>query len=443
MKKKIKTNERKKGRHILDLVSMQDKNLLFFYEKTPFALYVNLQEKITKKILLLGKQPIWQSAEKIKPIKIVRYRDRIVFYFSIKKKVHRLEFSLKNILNQHETITCLSFSRASNNPILKPRDNIPWEACYVLNPAAIYLNNKVHFIYRSIGKSGLSVLGYASSQDGIHINERLNVPAFICSGDWKKTINLPHASYSSGASWCGCEDPRLTKIENVIYMTYTAFSSWNIPAGVALTSISVTNFLNKHWDWHPPMLISPLHEMHKNWVIFPEKINGKFAILHSISPQILIDYFDSLDFPEGFQIRSYYHSAGRVNQWDNWVRGVGPPPIKTSEGWLLLYHAMDKKDPQKYKIGAMILDTQDPKKVLYRANAPLLEPQMPYETQGFKGGVIYVCGSIIKNEKIFIYYGSADSVVCAASAKLDTLLAQIKYSNTPHFTNCNFGHGRF
>ena len=175
--------------------------------------------------------------------------------------------------------------------------------------------------------------------------------------------------------------------------------------------------------------------MHKNWVIFPEKIKEKFAILHSITPTIRIDYFDTLDFDNNPNIKSYYCSSGRDQYWDNWIRGVGPPPIKTQEGWLVLYHAMDKRDPNRYKFGALILDENDPTKILYRANQPLLEPDAWYENEGYKAGVVYTCGAIIIGEKLFVYYGGADTVICAATVNLNELLSKITSSQPTKFLN--------
>ena len=258
-----------------------------------------------------------------------------------------------------------SLRRSSKNPIMKARRDNHWESHYVFNAAALYLDNKVHLLYRAIGHSGLSVLGYAASRDGIHFDERSVEPAYFCSGPvarQQKNSPFCHYAYSSGGSFSGCEDPRLTKIDDTIYMTYTSFSHWSSPPGIALTSIAVSDFLKRRWHWQRPVLISPPHEMHKNWVIFPEKIKNKFALLHSISPDILIDYFDTLDFRGDNHITSHYSAAGRQEHWDNWVRGVGPPPIKTTEGWLVLYHAMDKSDPNKYKIGAMIWMNKIPQK---------------------------------------------------------------------------------
>jgi predicted GH43/DUF377 family glycosyl hydrolase len=161
--------------------------------------------------------------------------------------------------------------------------------------------------------------------------------------------------------------------------------------------------------------------------VFPEKINGQYAILHSLTPTILIQYLDTLESNE-ICIDSFYNPDNRDIYWDNWIRGAGPPPIKTSEGWLLLYHAMDRNDPDRYKIGAMILDLQDPTKVLYRSSGPLLEPDAVYENQGHKSGVVYACGAVVINDNLFVYYGGADTVLCAAKRNLNKLLHGIKNS---------------
>jgi predicted GH43/DUF377 family glycosyl hydrolase len=113
------------------------------------------------------------------------------------------------------------------------------------------------------------------------------------------------------------------------------------------------------------------------------------------------------------------------------VRGVGPPPIKTEEGWLVLYHAMDKNDPDKYKIGAMILDKNEPETILYRSNVPLLEPDQWYENNGHKSGVVYSCGAVAMGEKLFVYYGGSDNFVCAATVDMRLLIRRLKKTGTP------------
>src|SRR5882757_4366175 len=147
-------------------------------------------------------------------------------------------------------------------------------------------------------------------------------------------------------------------------------------------------------------LLSPPGEIHKNWVLFPQKIHGKFAILHSFYPKILISYFDSLDELDGK--KNFIHSnnirpVDPTRTWDSWFRGVGPAPIKIKEGWLILYHAMDHRNPDRYRMGALILDEKNPTKVLYRSAYPILEPEETYENEGDKWGVVYSCGAIVKD----------------------------------------------
>lgn len=311
--------------------------------------------------------------------------------------------------------------KAISNPIIKPKNYNKWESWQTFNPAAIYLNGKVHFLYRAIGEGGLSVLGYASSKDGIRINERLSSPAYVLKKEFLNTLKNPNCfNYCSGGSVAGCEDPRITEIDGIIYVIYTTFSNWS-HLRITLTSIKKEDFLNKRWDkWSDPVFISSPNEVHKNWVLFPEKINGKFALLHSISPEIKIDYLDSLKKFDGKTfVKSSYNRSFVKDGWEAYFRGVGPSPIKTSKGWLVLYHAVDKNDLSKYKLGAMILDYSDPTKILYRAKEPVLEPNLPYENNGFKSGIVYSCGAVVINETLFVYYGGADTVVCVATANLE------------------------
>ncbi len=329
--------------------------------------------------------------------------------------------------------------RHEHNPILSPHEGRYWEMKATFNPGAVYADRRVHLLYRAIGGDDMSVLGYARSDDGVTIAERLERPAFVPVSRKKPLpeVSVSPLTYSSGGGWNGgCEDPRLTLLHNTVYLMYTAFDGWG-SIRIALSSISLEDFLKKRWTWKEPALISPPGEIHKNWVLFPEKINGKFAILHSISPRVEIEYFDSLEKLENEEvvIQSHYDRVSRTGGWDSWIRGAGPPPIKTKLGWLLFYHAMDVRDPDRYKIGAMILDLKDPTKVLYRARVPVLEPDMHYENGGFKSGVVYSCGAVAKDGELYVYYGGGDSVVCVAMAKLDTFLRGLKRYGAPRLRN--------
>ena len=120
-----------------------------------------------------------------------------------------------------------------------------------------------------------------------------------------------------------------------------------------------------------------------------------------------------------------------MGSWDNWVRGAGPPPIKTKYGWLLLYHAMDERDPNRYKLGAMLLDLHDPTKILYRSARPVLEPDETYENEGHKAGVIYSCGAVTIKDKLLVYYGGADKFTCVAEANLAEFIADLIAQKKP------------
>jgi len=316
-----------------------------------------------------------------------------------------------------------------SNPIITPDANNSWEAWQTFNPSAILINDKVHFLYRAIGQDGISRFGYAASNDGFVINERHFSPAYTHNIRQRASFNV--FSYFSGGSFGGAEDPRIVRIDNedILYMTYTACDQG---LRVALTSINLQDFLDKKWNWKPPILISPPDEVHKNWVIFPEKIYGKYAVLHSINPEISIEYFDSLNELDGNNfIQSHYGGQLRKNCWDAWVRGAGPPPIKTEYGWLVFYHAMIANDFSKYKVGAMLLDTNDPTKVLARSPEPILEPDQIYENNGFKAGVVYASGAVIKNGTLLVYYGASDSYVCVAYADASIFINELRQGTKP------------
>ena len=326
--------------------------------------------------------------------------------------------------------------KSIHNPILRPGTS-PWAAEAVLNPAAAVMNGRTHLVYRAIGMDGVSRLGYASSANGIIFDKRFPYPVYVA----QKPRNLPghiapvpayrrHYSpvlYPSGGSWGGCEDPRMVVIEGRVYITFNMFDGWDF-IRVAAISIAQEDFLaEQFWKWDGPHLLSEPQQIHKNWVLFPEKIRGKYAILHSVVPTIDIAYRDAIEdvgITEPF-IKSWVGSRGdlpaREETWDSFIRGAGPPPLRTERGWLLFYHAIDERDPGRYKLGAMLLDLADPTKVLYRSAAPILAPDEHYENHG-KPGIVYACGAVVRNGTLFVYYGGADKVICVATTPLNEFL---------------------
>lgn len=344
----------------------------------------------------------------------------------LKTGIKKIELKKKAQEKTRDSASPITLMRSQENPIISPKAENNWEAWQTFNPGVILLDDKVHFLYRAIGEDGVSRLGYAVSSDGLIIDDRLDYPVYEHKTG-ERIFNI--YSYFSGGSWGGSEDPRLTQIdkEDIIYMIYTACDGG---LRVGLTSIEVDDFLNNKWKWRPPVLISPPDEVHKNWIIFPEKINGKYAILHSIKPDIKIEYVDSLEFDDASYIKSSHNGPQRKNCWDKWVRGAGAPPIKTKDGWLLFYHAMDD-DWSKYRVGIMLLDLLDPTKILYRSKEPILEPKELYENSGFKPGVVYVSGAVVKDGNLLVYYGGSDSYVCVAYAALEEFLTALKQETKP------------
>lgn len=199
---------------------------------------------------------------------------------------------------------------------------------------------------------------------------------------------------------------------------------------MAVSSIDENDFFNKKWKWSKPILISAPNTINKNWVLFPEKINGKYAILHSIVPKILIEYVDNIDHPTKSitSPRKQGPQPGRKNSWDNWIRGAGPPPIKTDRGWLLLYHAGTEGD-HRYKLGAMLLDLNDPATITHRSPNPILVSEEWYENE-WKPGIVYACGAVIKDGDLFVYYGGGDKHVCVAQTPLNDLLDSLEICYT-------------
>lgn len=287
--------------------------------------------------------------------------------------------------------------RFEGNPILKPIGHHHWESRYVFNPAMIQLGGRFHIFYRAMGDDMISRLGYASSKDGYHIDERLPDPVFEPS--------TPIEKY-------GCEDPRITNLEGKCVMTYTAYGDI---FQIGITTISPEDILEKRWEWGERFFPFP-NVKNKNAVIFPRKIGKRYAMLHRLDPDIYIAYSDDL--------RAWRKDTlvmiPRSDFWDCVKIGAAGPPIELDEGWLLIYHGVDAQ--RIYRLGAAILDKEDPSKVIYRSKAPIIEPHEIYERSGQVPNVIFSCGSILLDDKLLISYGGADTVIGVATFNLNEII---------------------
>lgn len=304
------------------------------------------------------------------------------------------------------------FLRSEKNPIITPDEKHFWEAKATFNPAVLRIRNTTHILYRTLSGDNTSYIGYASSKDGVNIDERLPEPIYGPREEFESK-KIPDGN-------SGCEDPRISKIGKTIYMCYTAFDGIG-PPRVAITSISEHDFLQKKWNWAKPFLITPAGFDDKDTCIFPEKINGQYFFLHRVGNEICGDYLPSLDFTKETVKKCIRIIGPRINSWDNLKVGIAAPPIKTKSGWLLLYHGVSGTH-STYRVGAILLDLDDPAIVLARTTDPIFEPEEQYEKIGVVNNVVFPCGMAVQKGLLYIYYGGADKVVGVATMRLDILL---------------------
>ncbi len=330
----------------------------------------------------------------------------------------------------------LVLEKSPYNPILRPGSH-PWTAEAVLNPAALVLGGRTHLVYRAIGMDGVSRLGYASSANGIIFDQILPYPVYVARNPHNVALDRRRYSpvlYPSGGSWGGCEDPRMVTIDGWVYVTFNMFDHWTLR--VAVLALREEDFLAHRFHlWEGPIILS--HGLRdKNWVLFPEKINDHFAVLHSIigddDSVVRIEYTDDLSTlsKRKFPSPDPQKVADKPIAWHVHVRSAGPPPIRTDRGWLVLYHANDARESNRYKIGAMLLDLNDPSKIISRAAEPIISPDATYENKG-KPGIVYACGAVVRDGILYVYYGGADKVVCVATARLASFLDALVEGGQP------------
>ncbi|MDI6734427.1 MAG: hypothetical protein QMD50_03010 [Patescibacteria group bacterium] len=310
----------------------------------------------------------------------------------------------------------VKFVRARENPIITPKPEHSWESRATFNPGAIYFNGKIHFVYRAMSEDNTSVLGYATSRDGIRVDYCAPNPAYFPRESFEQKL-VPGGN-------SGCEDSRLTKIGSKIYMLYTAFDGKN-PPRIALTWIKASDFAKQKWNWAKPILVSPPDISDKDACIFPEKINNRYLIIHRIADSIDLAFSSNLNFDNKSWIEEYRWIFPRAGMWDSRKIGIAAPPIKTEKGWVLFYHGISEED-NFYRIGAILLSLVDPTKIIARSDEPIFEPETDYEKEGQTSNVVFPCGAVLLNDIFFLYYGGADKVVGVATISKDKLLKNLE-----------------
>ncbi len=305
----------------------------------------------------------------------------------------------------------IGFKRLTEGPLLVSRANVSWESRAIFNPASIMIDDKICILYRAMSLDNTSVIGYAETQNGEDITYISDQP-----------IYTPRESFESkgvpgGNS--GCEDPRLTKIGDTIYMYYVAYNGVTPPA-VAETHIAIKDFKKRNWNWSRPVLVTRDGVDDKDGCLHPEKVHGKYFLFHRVNNNICGDFGATPQFKERNNFKNIPILLPRQGMWDSLKVGISAPPIKTKKGWLLLYHGVS--DDSIYRVGAALLDRDDPTKVISRITDYIFSPMESYELKGQISNVVFPCGATVKDGIIYMYYGAGDSVLDVAAAKLEDIL---------------------
>jgi predicted GH43/DUF377 family glycosyl hydrolase len=290
----------------------------------------------------------------------------------------------------------MKLTRISNEPIFKPVHENEWERSAVFNCAAVHENGLFHMIYRATDIGGherygeyINMLGYAVSKD-LKTWHRLDEP--ILKNDVPQELRGP-------------EDPRIVKIDDTFHMTYTGFGN-RFSGDYRICHATSKDLVN--WKRHGVLL----DEGNKNSAFFPEKINGEYLFLHRRHPDIWIA--STKDF-KNFTNHTSIMKPFPDDEWQSVRLGIAGPPVKHPQGWLLFYHAVDSINA--YRLGVALLDYDDPRKVLARQAVPVIEPELDWEINGYIPNVIFSCATIDHDDKYYVIYAGADTVIGAAYIK--------------------------
>ena len=306
--------------------------------------------------------------------------------------------------------------RYAGNPLLSPIKEHPWESKYVLNTAAFRVKDRVYLLYRAYGDDEVSRIGLAVT-DGRNVLERLPEPVFVPQDRTEKK---------------GVEDPRVTIIDNKIYMLYTAYDG--IIAQIAAAAIGLEDLLNKRFDRWERKGLAFQDIWDKDAILLPDKINGKYIIYHRIEPSIWMAHLDRLEFPAPKIEHSIILGPRSGWMWDSLKIGAGSQPIKTKYGWLLIYHGVDRN--RVYRLGVVLTDLAKPGRLLYRSPNPVLSPETEYEIgkegESWVPNVVFTCGAVPAQDKevldaedeIMVYYGAADTHICLATGLVGDLIPE-------------------
>jgi len=342
-------------------------------------------------------------------------------------------------------------NRFTENPILRPADLLPNDKglkieC-LLNPGVFMYQGKVWLIIRVAerpvqqeGRVSFPILDLAGELSIIEI-DRKNIDLGLAD---PRMVRYENADYLTTLShfrlMCsddgihfyepegyhpivgkglyetfGIEDCRVTEMDSKYYLTYTAVSDNGVAVGLMMTEDWI-KFDRGH-------LIFPPHN--KDCTLFDTKIGNSYYALHRpSSPAVGGNYIWLADSPDLIHWGNHQCIVRtRKGKWDSVRVGAGGSPIRTDRGWLEIYHGADEQN--RYCLGAILLDLENPAKVLARTDDPIMEPDQEYEKNGFFGNVVFTNGHIVEGDQLTIYYGASDEVICGARFSIGEILTRL------------------
>jgi predicted GH43/DUF377 family glycosyl hydrolase len=293
------------------------------------------------------------------------------------------------------------WERASEGPIVRPQGT-GWQSAGTFNPAVIKYGGKYVMLYRAQDGRGTSRLGYAESVDGIHFTPDA------------EPVLSPETDYEKDG---GLEDPRLVRIGDTFYLTYTGYNKKDAQLCLA-TSKDL-----RHWSRDGVILPAYKGKWNRGWTksgaIVSEKIAGKYWMYWLGTAA---DKTDQMGIANSDDLLHWHEAMDtpvlpkRPGKFDSRVVEPGPPPIVTKDGIVLIYNGAD--DQLVYRTGIAIFDRNDPRKVLYRSDEPIFSPEKEWEKVGQVPNVVFVEGMARQGDHWLFYYGGADKYVGVARARM-------------------------
>lgn len=335
--------------------------------------------------------------------------------------------------------------------ILLKKTILGFEAEGVLNPAVISYGDFIHLFYRAVAKGNYSSIGYCKMKSVSEVEERFDMPVIFPQSECEIK---------------GVEDPRIVRIDDLFYLTYTAYDGVNALGALATSKDLLV--------WEKYGLITPqityaefsrlaackgkinikyrrynehekVHEIKgkkvlvwdKNVIFFPRRINKKLHFLHRIKPDIQIVAVNDLEelTPEFWQnyLMQFEEHTVLTPKYKHEVSyvGGGCPPIETDKGWLLIYHGVhDSIHGYVYCACAALLDLENPQKEIARLPYPLFKPDQEWELKGEVNNVCFPTGTVVIDDMLYIYYGAADRQIAYATVSLSQLLNELMLNTT-------------